>query len=276
MKKFKVGLQLYSVRDAMGQDFEETLQKVKDMGYDYVEFAGFFEKSADEVKAILDKIGLTAISVHQGHQLFEEQGMKLIEYLKTIDIKFCAIPWHNINNWLENWDGTIKSFTEFSKALKTAGIKLCYHNHDFELTNDIDGVHVLDKLYNTLSTDVIDPEFDTCWVHYAGENPAEYIEKYAGRVEIVHLKDFVCTKLADGPVYHLIDKNGKAEKAGSKEETGFKFVPLGMGRQDFPAILKACEEAGTEYVIVEQDQSPDRDPLEAAKISREYLKTLGL
>ncbi len=276
MKIFKVGLQLYSVRDAMAQDFEGTLQKVKDMGYDYVEFAGFFDKSADEVKAILDKIGLTAISVHQGHQLFEEKGMELIEYFKTIGIKFCAIPWHNINAWLEDWDGTIKSFTEFSAALKEAGIKLCYHNHDFELTNDIDGVHLIDKLYDTLSTDIIDPEFDTCWVHYAGENPAEYIEKYAGRVEIVHLKDFVCTKLADGPVYHLIDKNGKASGAGSREESGFKFVPCGTGRQDFPAILAACEKAGTEYVIVEQDQSLDRDPLEAVKMSREYLKSLGL
>lgn len=277
MKKFKVGLQLFSVREAMAEDFEGTLQKVKDMGYDYVEFAGFFEKSADEVKAILDKIGLTAISVHQGNQLFVEQGKAAIDYLAKIGAKFCAIPWYNINNWLEDWDGTIKAFTEFSEALKEAGIKLCYHNHDFELTNDIDGVHLLDKLYATLSTDIIDPEFDTCWVHYAGENPTEYIEKYSGRVEIVHLKDFVCTKLADGPVYHLIDKNGKADnKTASKEETGFKFVPLGTGRQDFPAILAACEKSGTEYVIVEQDQSLDRDPLEAAKISREYLKSLGL
>lgn len=276
MKNFKVGLQLYSVRDAMAQDFEGTLQKVKDMGYDYVEFAGFFEKSADEVKAILDKIGLTAISVHQGNQLYLEKGKEAIDYLAKIGVKYCAIPWYGLDKWQDDFDGTIKAFTEFSAALKEAGIQLCYHNHDFELINDIDGIHLLDKLYDTLPTDIIDPEFDTCWVHYAGENPVEYIEKYAGRVEIVHLKDFVCTKLADGPVYHLIDKNGKADKGASKEETGFKFVPVGTGRQDFPAILAACEKAGTEYVIVEQDQSPDRDPLDAVKMSREYLKSLGL
>lgn len=276
MKKFKVGLQLFSVRDEMAQDFEGTLQKVKDMGYDYVEFAGFYEKTAEEVKAILDKIGLTAISVHQGNQLFVEQGKAAIDYLAKIGVKYCAIPWFGLDKWQEDFDGTIKAFTEFSTALKEAGIKLCYHNHEFELTNDIDGVHLIDKLYNTLSTDVIDPEFDTCWVHYAGENPAEYIEKYAGRVEIVHLKDFVCEKLGNGPVYDLIDKNGKSTKDMSKEETGFKFVPCGTGRQDFPAILAACEKSGTEYVIVEQDQSLDRDPLEAAKMSREYLKSLGL
>lgn len=276
MKNFKVGLQLYSVRDAMAQDFEGTLQKVKDMGYDYVEFAGFFEKSADEVKAILDKIGLTAISVHQGNQLYLEKGKEAIDYLAKIGVKYCAIPWYGLDKWQDDFDGTIKAFTEFSAALKEAGIQLCYHNHDFELINDIDGIHLLDKLYDTLPTDIIDPEFDTCWVHYAGENPVEYIEKYAGRVEIVHLKDFVCEKLGNGPVYDLIDKNGKGTKKPSKEETGFKFVPVGTGRQDFPAILAACEKSGTEYVIVEQDQSPDRDPLDAVKMSREYLKSLGL
>jgi len=275
MKKFKVGLQLFSVRDAMAQDFEGTLQKVKDMGYDYVEFAGFFDKSADEVKAILDRIGLNAISVHQSNQLFVEKGKEAIDYLAKIGVKYCAIPWYRIEDWMEKFDDVIKDFTEFSAALKEAGIKLCYHNHDFEFTKMGDE-YIIDKLYNTLSSDVIDPEFDTCWVHYAGENPSEYIEKYAGRVEIVHLKDFVCERLGGGPAYDLIDKNGKVSKKPTREENGFKFVPLGMGRQDFVSILAACEKSGTQYVIVEQDQSPDRDPLDAVKMSREYLKTLGL
>ena len=81
MKQFKVGLQLYSVRNDMEKDFEGTLKAVKDMGYDYVEFAGFFGKSADEVKDILDRLGLTAISVHEGTQNFNEKGQEAIDYL---------------------------------------------------------------------------------------------------------------------------------------------------------------------------------------------------
>lgn len=275
MKKFKVGLQLFGVRDKMKEDFEGTLQAVKDMGYDYVEFAGFYDKPAEEVKAILDKIGLTAISVHQGDQLYKEQGQAAVDYLKTVGVQYCAIPWFPIEDFKNNWDKTITEFKEYSAALKKADIQLLYHNHDFEFEK-IDGEYVIDKLYAALDSDVLNPEFDTCWVHYAGEDPCKYIEKYAGRVGVLHLKDFVCKNLAQGPVYALIDKNGKEGKKASLEDNGFQFMPLGMGIQDFPAILAAAEKAGTEYVIVEQDEWYDRPSLEAAKLSRDYLKSLGI
>ncbi len=275
MKQFKVGLQLYSVREDMAKDFEGTLKAVKDMGYDYVEFAGFFEKSAEEVKEILDRLGLTAISVHAGTQSFNEKGQEAIDYLKTIGVKYCAIPWYQKDELKNNWDAVLADFKKFSKALKDAGIKLLYHNHDFEFEK-INGEYIIDNLYTELQSDVIDPEFDTCWVHYAGENPCKYIEKYAGRVEVIHLKDFVCKNLGGGPVYALIDKDGKEQKAESKEDSGFEFRPVGSGIQNFPAILESAEKSGTEIVIVEQDSFVDITPLEAVKKSREYLKTLGL
>lgn len=271
MKKFKVGIQLYSVRREMGEDFEGTLKAVKDMGYDYVEFAGFFDKPAEEVKRILDKLGLTAISVHQGFQVFKEKGQDAIDYLKTIGVKYCAIPWYDKNEMKNNWDQMLEDFKKYSKALKEAGIKLLYHNHDFEFEKT-DGEYMIDKLYKELDSSVIDPEFDTCWVHYAGENPSAYIEKYAGRVEVVHLKDFVCKKLGNGPVYDLIgDKNG-----AQREDNGFEFRPVGSGVQDFPSILEAAEKSGTEIVIVEQDEFCGIEPLDGVKKSREYLKSLGI
>jgi hypothetical protein len=116
----------------MEKDFEGTLKAVKDMGYDYVEFAGFFGKSADEVKEILDRLGLTAISVHEGTQNFNEKGHEAIDYLKAIGVKYCAIPWYNKDDMENKWDEMIADFKSYSKALKDAGIKLLYHNHDFE------------------------------------------------------------------------------------------------------------------------------------------------
>lgn len=277
MKKFKLGLQLFSVRDDMANDFEGTLKAVKEMGYDCVEFAGFFDKSAEEVKEILDRVGLEAISVHQTNQLFKEQGQAAIDYLKTVGVRYCAIPWYNKDalKGSDEWETTKKEFTEFSAALKSAGIKLLYHNHDFEF-EVVDGKYKIDWLYEELSGDVVSPEFDTCWVHYAGEDPCKYIEKYADRVDVVHLKDFVCEKLGGGPVYDLIDKTGKAQKPKDKEEAGFMFKPVGYGIQNFPAILEAAEKAGAECVIVEQDLSPERPAMESAKMSIEYLKSLGL
>ena len=274
MKQFKVGLQVYSVRNDMEKDFEGTLKAVKDMGYDYVEFAGFFGKSADEVKEILDRLGLTAISVHEGTQNFNEKGQEAIDYLKAIGVKYCAIPWYNKDDMENKWDEMIADFKNYSKALKDAGIKLLYHNHDFEFKK-INGEYMMDRLYKELDSSVLDPEFDTCWVHYAGENPCEYIEKYAGRVEVIHLKDFVCKNLGGGPVYALIDKDGNEIK-GTKEDNGFEFRPVGSGIQKFPAILEAAEKSGTEIVIVEQDQFVGIEPLEGVKQSREYLKSLGL
>lgn len=275
MKKFKVGLQLYSIREAMEKDMDAALKAVKEMGYDYVEFAGYFGKSAEEVKAILDKYGLEAVSVHQSIDLFEKEGKTAVDYLNTLGVKYSAIPWYSFDEFRNNWDETIEKFKSVSKLLREGGIQLMYHNHDFEFQK-IDGEYVLDKLYNAIPNDMLKPQFDTCWVHYAGVNPAEYIKKYIGKIEVLHLKDFVCEKLGNGPVYALIDEDGKEMKKDTKEDSGFKLVPVGSGIQDFPAILEAAEEAGVEYVIVEQDVSVDRDPLDAAKMSRDYLKTLGL
>ena len=276
MKQFKVGLQLYSVREAMEKDMDGTLKAVKEMGYDYVEFAGYFGKSAEEVKTLLDKYGLTAISVHQAIDLFENEGKPAVDYLNTIGVKYAAIPWYDKNQFHTNWDNTVTKFAEVSKLLAAGGIQLMYHNHDFEFEK-IGGEYILDKLYSTLPSNVLMPELDTCWVHYAGVNPAEYVKKYAGKIKVLHLKDFVCEKLGGGPVYALIDEDGNEIKSGSREENGFKFTPVGYGIQDWSAILTAAEEAGIEYVIVEQDQAYERCPLEAARMSREYLKnTFGI
>ncbi|MDP4133498.1 MAG: sugar phosphate isomerase/epimerase [Bacillota bacterium] len=278
MSDIKVGLQLYSIRDFMEKDMDETLKQVKEIGYDYVEFAGFFGKSAEEVKALLKKHGLEVASVHQGLQPFLEGGNAIIDYLAELGTKYCAIPWYErakLEKGTPVWDETTKNFTAYGKALKDKGIKMLYHNHDFEM-DVIDGKCILDWIYESISADLLEPQFDTCWVRYGGYDPVEYIEKYKGRVEIIHLKDFTCKKLGGGPVYALIDGTGKEGKKPTREENEFKFQPLGMGMQDFPAILQAAKNVGVKCVIVEQDQSLDRSSLEAAKISREYLRSLGL
>ena len=274
MKDFKVGLQLYSVRDDMAADFFGTLKAVKEIGYDYVEFAGYYGHSAEEIKAELDRLGLSCPSVHQGPDLFLQQGQEAVDFLKVLGVKYAAIPWYGIENYQNgNFDKTIEKFRAVCELLKKNGVQLTYHNHDFEF-NYLDGEFILEKIYAALPD--IEGEVDTCWCRYAGVDPAAFIRKYKGRMHTLHLKDLTCKKLASGPVYALIDDSGKASEPVSKEDNGFAFRPLGMGMQDFPAILAAAEYAGTEYVIVEQDLSNDMPPLEAAKLSREYLRSLGI
>ncbi len=89
----KVGLQLYSIRWQMEEDMDAALKAVKEMGYDYVEFAGYFGKSADEVAALLEKYDLKCISVHQGYSVFLDKPGENVEFLKKIGAEYCAIPW---------------------------------------------------------------------------------------------------------------------------------------------------------------------------------------
>ena len=277
MKQFKVGVQLYSVRSEMEKDMYATLKAIKEMGYDYVEFAGYFGRTAEEVKAMLDELGLTCISVHQNPDLFVKEGKKAVDFLNVIGAKYCAIPWYTVQKYYDDFDGTLKMFGEVSDLLKEGGIRMTYHNHDFEFQK-IDGEFILEKIYKTLG-DKIEAEMDTCWVHYAGYfDPADFIRMHKDMgMRTLHLKDFVCDELGGGPVYDLIGTDGKTLPKKSKSENNFRFAPLGRGRQDFKKILDAAEDAGIEYVIVEQDQTYEQPCLEAVAESRKYLReTFGL
>lgn len=278
MYNLKVGLQLYSVRDEMEKDMDAALAAVKAMGYDYVEFAGYFGKSAQEVAQLLKKHDLKCVSVHQGYELFLSEGQAAADYLSEIGAKYCAIPWMDKDKHygMEKNETSFKEIQSVGELLKKNGIQLLYHNHDFEF-DKYEGKYLLDWLYESFDEDILKTEIDTCWVHYAGENPSEYVKKYSGRTPVVHLKDFVCTKLGAGPVYALISETGEEmDKPKTKEDTGFEFRPVGEGIQDFASILDAAEKAGAEYVIVEQDVATTASPLESAKISRENLRKLGV
>lgn len=276
MKKFKVGLQLYTVRDDMEKDMEGTLKAVKEMGYDYVEFAGYFGKSAEEIRAILDRYGLSCISVHQSLDFYENGGQQAVDYIKTLGAKFSAIPWYMAENLAGSpaWEDTKALFNRCGELLKKNGIQMLYHNHDFEFVK-VDGKYKHDYLMEEISRDILKPEFDTCWVRYSGEDPCKYLAMYAGDVEVLHLKDFTCKRLANGPAYALIDVDGNPIEEETQGDNEFRFRPVGQGLQDFPSILAAAEKAGTEYIIVEQDNTNELPPLEAARQSREYLRSLG-
>lgn len=280
MKDLKVGIQLYSLRDEMKKDMDATLKSVAEMGYKYVEFAGFFDKKAEDVKAMLDKYGLTAISVHQGIDpyLREEDGKALVEYLKVIGVKYSVIPWMNkdVFHNEEQYAKFVENVKKVGAMLKENGITQCYHNHDFEF-DKVGDKYVLDRLYDDVSQDLLMTELDLCWVKYGGEDPVKYVNKYAKRSGIIHFKDFYA-KGNKATVYALIDENGnEIKKAPSKEENEFKFMPLGQGLQNWAPIVEAVKESDVEYVIYEKDQWYDGDALADAKASRDYLKnTFGI
>ena len=272
MKTLPVGLQLYTVRDEMSKSVPETLKAVKAMGYDYVEPAGLFGYSYADFRAELDKAGLKAICAHVPFVELKGDTETVVEGYKTIGCEYIAVPYlgEGERPGDEGFDKVLADIDRIGAVCESKGLVLLYHNHDFEFNKMPDGAYGLDYMYATVSANHLQTELDTCWVNVGGENPADYIRKYAGRCPVVHLKDFSGSKSES--MYELI---GIDKKADTSAQNTFKFRPVGSGKQDFPAILTAAVESGAKYVIVEQDQSYEQACLDAAKSSRDYLKTLG-
>ncbi len=270
MKNFPVALQLYSVRNEMAADFEGTLRKVKDLGYDGVEFAGLFDHSAADIKKMCEEIGLVPISAHVPY-LDMKKDPDLLNVYKEIGCQYVVIPYltPEYRPGQPGFAQVIDDAKMLGEKANSLGMKLCYHNHDFEFEK-IDGEYALDILYKEVSADLLQPELDVCWVNVGGENPVDYIHKYAGRIEILHLKDFSGSKSEN--MYALIGIDDDKEKA---DDNKFEFRPIGMGLQNMPAIVSAAGEVNTKWLVVEQDEpSLGKAPMECAKASIDYLNTL--
>jgi len=271
MNNLPVALQLYTVRDELDKDLTATLNAVKAAGYDYVETAGLYGLSGAEFKKALDAAGLTAISAHVALAEMETDPEAVIANYADLGLKYIAVPYlpEDQRPGTPAWDSVVASMLNIGKICAEKGMTLLYHNHDFEFVK-VGNKYALDVLYETIPSEYLQTELDTCWVNVGGEIPAAYIRKYANRCPVVHLKDFVGSKSDN--MYALIGTDTNKQDA---DVTEFAFRPVGQGKQDFPAILKASLESGAEYVVVEQDGTYETPCLEAAKQSRDYLKTLG-
>ena len=268
--KFPVAVQVYSVRDDAKADLRGTLEKIKAMGYDGVECAGLYDNSPAEIKAMCEEIGLVPISAHVPFVDMLKDPIGVLSQYKEIGCKYVAVPYlipeHRPDH--PNFPYVVKFIRILCETAKALGLQMLYHNHDFEFLK-VDGKYALEVLYDSIPADLLQTELDTCWVNIGGEVPADYVRKFAGRAPVVHLKDYTGGKSED--MYELI---GIAKKVHRSE--GFEFTPVGSGVQDFPAILKAAEDAGAEWVVVEQDRpSMGLTPMESIEKSIKYLRSIG-
>ena len=266
-----VAVQVYSVRDDAKADLRGTLEKIKEMGYDGVEFAGLYGYAPADIKKMCEEIGLVPISAHVPYLDMMGAPKGILKKYAEIGCKYVAVPYLSADYRPEsgNFGEVIENVKMLGKVAKELGMQLLYHNHDFEFLK-IDGKYALDILYDEVPAEYLATELDTCWVNIGGENPVDYILKYSDRAPVVHLKDFYGEKSDD--MYELIGIKSEAPKRPSN----FEFRPVGSGMQNFPPILDAAEKAGAKWVVVEQDNpSMGLTPMESIAKSREYLKTIG-
>lgn len=270
MKKFPIALQVYSVREDLEKDFYGTLKKVKELGYEGVEFAGLYGHTPAQIKAWCKELDLVALSAHVPF-VDMMQNPDLLKDYAEIGCRYVAIPYltEEYRPGAAKFEEVIAGAKTLGSAAKALGMQLLYHNHDFEFVK-VDGKYALDVLYGTVPAELLATELDTCWVNVGGEEPAAYVRKYSGRAPLVHLKDFVGSKAENMYALIGIDNGGKTADAKA-----FEFRPVGYGVQDFFSILNAAEDAGADWVVVEQDMpSMGRTPLECAALSINYVKTL--
>lgn len=272
MKKMPVAYQLYCVRNEMEQDLEGTLRKVKELGFDGVEFAGFYGRGAKEMKALLDQIGLYPLSSHVPIQAILADPDAVVRYHKELDCPYIAIPYLNEDDrpGAPGFAKVLSLIFSFGRKCKDNGIKLLYHNHDFEFLK-VSGIYGLDFLYQAIPADLLQTEIDTCWVKYAGVDPITYLAAYKGRTPLVHIKDFVSDNSGRTP-YALIGMDNEAEV----DRSGFSYKPFGHGVQDAEALVEAAIDAGAEWLILEQDDPSGESPFADARMSMETFVRLGI
>ena len=228
-----VGLQLYALRDIMKVSVPATLKLVADIGYTEMEFAGYFDHNAKEIKQLLDDNSLTAPSAHIQLDAFDTNLPQILDDAQTIGHKYLVVPWLSEAQrgmGIAPYHALAEKLNNIGEACKKEGITLAYHNHDFEFEVR-DGKTPLDVLITETDPNLVAMELDLYWTVKAGKNPIDYFKQYPGRFKLWHVKDLA----EDG-----------------------SFADVGKGTINFQEIFAHGELAGIEHKFVERDQTTDR------------------
>lgn len=246
-----LGAQLYTVTKACQtlDGLAETLTRVADMGYTSVQLSGVCAYDPEWMKEQLDKNGLKCAITHNGLDKLQ-YCKRLVDQNKVFGCKYIGLGKYNMT--FEPIEKAYERFRDIyrpvAKGIKECGGYFMYHNHDGEFAK-IGDKTVIEKMAEDFSADEMGFTVDVFWCQAGGADPAEVIERYAGRVPCIHLKDFKYGKL---------------------------YAPVGEGNLNFDRIIAAAESAGVEYALVEQDNCYNDDPFDCLKRSLAYLNAMGL
>ncbi len=245
----KIGAQFYTVREfcKTPEAFSETLKKVADIGYKHVQISGTCAVEPEWLATELAKNGLTCVLTHTKKEILTEKTAAAAAAHGVIGCKNVGLGYHKFTGERENYEDFCRIYRPVAEELARHGKYFMYHNHATEFIK-IDGKTVLEHLAEDFSPDIMGFTLDTYWIQAGGADPAKVIETFASRVPCIHLKDY-----AFGP----------------------KMAVVGEGNINFDRVFEKAEAAGTEYMLVEQDDCGGEDPFECLKRSYAYLKARG-
>jgi len=246
-----IGAQFYTIRDFCKDtdSFAESLKKVADIGYKYVQISGTCDYDPEWLKENLEKNGLKCVITHIGEGPLTADTNKIIENHKIFDCKNIGLGYYNFD--VEDKDGNYKKFVDtfkpISQKIKEGSKYFMYHNHHSEFIK-LGSKTILEHICEDFSPEEMGITLDTFWVQTAGGDPAAWIEKLSGRVPCIHLKD--------------MSYNGD-------------MAVIGEGNMNFDRIFEKAEKSGTKYMLVEQDDCNGENPFDCLKRSYDFLKSRG-
>jgi len=244
-----IGLQLYSVRDDCARDLAGTLAAAAKMGYAGVEFAGYHGRSAKELRAMLDDLGLECCGTHTGiNTVVGEELARTVEFNRTLGNRFLIVPGlpEEYRSSKAAWEKTAKVFSEIAGQLEPEGMKTGYHNHHIEFA-EMEGELPWDVFFRNASPKVV-MQMDTGNCLHGGGDPVVFLKRYPGRALTVHLKEYA---------------------------SGYDRAVIGEGDVKWEEVFELCETVGgTEWYIVEQETYAD-PPLVCVEKCLQNLRKMG-
>jgi sugar phosphate isomerase/epimerase len=226
-----LGIQLYTLRDEMAKSVSATFQRLAQIGYSELEFAGYFDHDAKETRKLLDDNGLTAPSSHVPLERMQSAPEKTIEIARTVGHQYLVVPWlaEELRQSIDQYRQTAETLNRIGEKCKAAGLTFAYHNHAFEF-DVIGGQIPYDVLLSETDPNLVAMEMDVYWVTKAGQSPSQYINDWPGRFPLWHIKDIS----SDGTM-----------------------VDVGDGVIDFAALFEHRERSGLQHGFVEHDRPED-------------------
>jgi len=251
MKITQVAAQLYTCRDTL-QDaagVAKTLSRLRKIGYTAVQASGIGPIPHAEVTRILEDNGMICCATHEDSDMILNEPEKVVDILNALKCRITAYPFPAGIDFSSraSIDQLIAKLEHAGEVLRLAGQTLCYHNHNHEFRK-LDGQVILDLIYDGVSSTSLQGEPDTYWVQYGGGDNLAWCRKLAGRLPIIHLKD-----------YYTTDENKP------------NFCEIGSGVLDFKSIIGCAEASGCQWFAVEQDTCPG-DPVDSLATSFRYIQ----
>jgi sugar phosphate isomerase/epimerase len=256
-RRLPVGIQLYTVRELLAKDFDGTLRELAVAGYQEVEAAGYYGRTAPEFKKAVEGAGLRCVSVHHPLSALLPTPDVLIQYTHDLGAKYliCSAPAPKNPDQkqltLDDWKWNAEQFNRIAEKTKAAGIQFGYHNHVRELRTT-DGKVPYDELLQLTDPSLVKMEMDCGWFVVGGFKPVDYITKYPSRFPLLHVKDVIINKT-------------DLEASRSTE--------LGRGNIDYAPIFAATKSLDHYFIEQEEFDIPASD---AIKIDADYMKKMEL